>query len=149
MDIVKPSIRSKMMSGIRSKNTAPEIMIRKALHLEGFRYRTHTNRLPGKPDIILPKYNAAIFINGCFWHCHDCHLFKWPSTRPDFWKEKITKNKNRDKNNITLLLQNDWRVMVVWECSLKGKTKIPFDQAIDLIKNWILVGNEYVELTGG
>ena len=148
MDVVSPQKRSKMMSGIRGKNTKPEIIIRKALHKEGFRYKLHSRNLPGKPDIVLPRHKAVIMINGCFWHGHDCHLFKWPASRPDFWKNKIKENRNRDLKNLHQLGSNGWRIMVVWECSIKGKNKLPFDQTIDLIKNWILVGNDYVELKG-
>ena len=100
VDVVSKEKRSKMMSGIRYKDTKPEIIIRKALHAKGFRYSLHNNKLPGKPDIVLPKYNAIIFIHGCFWHQHNCHLFKWPSTRPEFWQNKISGNKERDKQNI-------------------------------------------------
>lgn len=83
-DIVTPKKRSAMMSGIKGKNTKPELLIRKALYGQGFRYRLHHPKLPGKPDIVMAKYNSIIFIHGCFWHMHGCHLFKWPSTRPDF-----------------------------------------------------------------
>lgn len=88
-DVVTPEKRSKMMSGIQGKNTKPELTIRKGLHALGFRYRLHGKTLPGKPDLVFPKYKAVIFIHGCFWHAHHCHLFKWPSTRVDFWQEKI------------------------------------------------------------
>ncbi len=148
MDIVSPETRSKMMSGIKDKNTKPEILIRKALHSEGFRYRLHAGELPAKPDILLPKYKAVILVNGCFWHGHDCHLFKWPSTRPEFWQKKIEGNRARDMSNLELLRTMGWRVLIIWECSIKGKDRLPFDQVIDLIKNWILVGNEFVEIRG-
>ncbi len=89
-DVVSRAKRGEMMSGIRGKNTKPELVIRSALHRAGYRFRLHTRSLPGKPDLVLPKYRAAIFVNGCFWHGHDCHLFKWPGTRKDFWRAKIT-----------------------------------------------------------
>ena len=148
-DIVDKDTRSRMMSGIRGKDTKPEIAIRKALFARGLRYRIHYTRLPGKPDIVLPKHKAIILVNGCFWHGHDCHLFKWPSTRKDFWKEKISLNRERDKKNIDLYHQRGWRVMTVWECALKGKTRRPIPEIIGLIENWIFSGFEDKEITGG
>ena len=91
-DVVDRKTRSRMMSGIRGKNTRPELLIRKGLHARGFRFRLHDKRLPGKPDLVLPKYSAVIFVHGCFWHGHDCHLFKWPQSRREFWRKKITRN---------------------------------------------------------
>ncbi|MGI9279739.1 MAG: very short patch repair endonuclease [Endozoicomonas sp.] len=148
MDIVSQDTRSRMMSGIRSKDTKPEILIRKALHARGFRFRLHARDLPGKPDLVFPKYRAVIQINGCFWHGHNCHLFKWPSSRPEFWREKIGCNRERDVRNVQALQDQGWRVMILWECALKGKTRLPFDQLTELVENWLLVGNQYVELTG-
>ena len=137
-DIVNSKKRSQMMSGIRNKNTGPEILIRKNLHSRGFRYRLHGNKLPGKPDIILPRYRAVIFVNGCFWHGHECHLFKWPQTRKTFWENKISDNKLRDKKNITALIKEDWRVAVVWECALRGKTRLELLDVISTIEQWIM-----------
>jgi DNA mismatch endonuclease (patch repair protein) len=99
-DIVDSKTRSRMMSGIKGKNTKPEILIRSLLHRNGFRFRIHEKNLPGKPDIVLKRYQAVIFVHGCFWHRHLCHLFKWPKTRPDFWRDKINKNVINDQNNI-------------------------------------------------
>jgi DNA mismatch endonuclease, patch repair protein len=95
-DIVPKAKRSEMMAGIRGKNTRPEMLVRRALHAHGYRFRLHRKDLPGKPDIVLPKYRAVIFVHGCFWHGHDCHLFKWPKTREDFWIQKIKNNQERD-----------------------------------------------------
>lgn len=148
MDIVSPETRSRMMSGIRDKNTRPEILIRGALHKKGFRFKLHDKSLPGKPDLVLPKYHAVIQIQGCFWHGHNCHLFKWPSSRPEFWREKIEGNKKRDALNLQVLLKMDWRVMLIWECSLKGKHRIPFEPLMELVENWLLVGNQFIEITG-
>jgi DNA mismatch endonuclease (patch repair protein) len=92
-DVVTPDVRSRMMSGIRSTGTRPEMILRRGLHRAGFRYRLHVRNLPGKPDLVFPRYNAVIFAHGCFWHGHDCHLFKWPSTRRDFWQAKIARNR--------------------------------------------------------
>ena len=148
MDIVPSETRSRMMSGIRGKNTKPELIIRKALHRKGFRFRLYDKTLPGKPDIVLPKYHAVIQIQGCFWHGHDCHLFKWPSSRPEFWKDKIEGNRERDIRNQEALLNLGWRIFTLWECALKGKTRLPFDQVVSLIESWLLVGDDNVELMG-
>src|SRR5215813_7107073 len=95
-DVVSPAVRSRMMAGIRSTNTKPELFLRSGLHRAGFRFRLHAKEVPGKPDVVFPRYGAAIFVNGCFWHRHDCHLFKMPSTRPEFWRQKIERNVQRD-----------------------------------------------------
>ena len=137
-----------MMSGIKSKNTRPETLIRKALFSKGFRYRINVTQLPGKPDLVLKKHNAVIFINGCFWHLHNCHLFKWPSSRAEFWKKKITENSNRDKNNIEKLLNNGRRVLIIWECSVKGKTRLVFDDMIDEIESWLNSEQKFKEIEG-
>lgn len=148
MDIVPSETRSRMMSGIRGKNTKPELLIRKALHHRGFRFRLYDKTLPGKPDIVLPKYHAVIQVQGCFWHGHNCHLFKWPSSRSEFWKDKIEGNRERDIRNQEALLSLGWRIFTLWECALKGKTRLPFDQVVSLIESWLLVGNDNVELMG-
>lgn len=108
------------MSKIHSKDTKPELIVRKALFARGFRYRIHDKRLPGKPDIVLPKYKTVIFVNGCFWHGHNCKLFKIPKTRTDFWMKKINSNKERDIKNLKLLKDMGWKVITVWECSIRG-----------------------------
>jgi len=108
------------MSGIRGRDTKPEILVRSLLHREGFRFRLHVRELPGKPDIVLPKYRAAIFVHGCFWHGHDCPLYRLPGTRPDFWRNKIDRNRASDRRAREALLAAGWRVAVVWECALRG-----------------------------
>ena len=113
-------IRSYNMSRIRSKNTKPEEMVRKHLFSQGFRYRKNDTRLPGKPDIVLPKYKTVIFVNGCFWHKHEnCKYFVWPKTNEDFWRAKINANVSRDQENMKLLSELGWNVIVIWECELK------------------------------
>ena len=148
MDVVSSETRSRMMSGIRHKDTKPELLIRKALHGRGFRFKLHDKSLPGKPDIVLPKYHAVIQIHGCFWHGHDCHLFKWPSSRSGFWREKISGNKQRDDQDLQAVRNLGWRVFLIWECALKGKQRLPFEQLIELVENWLLVGNQFVEIKG-
>lgn len=147
-DIVSPAIRSRMMSGIRGKDTKPEIHLRKALHRAGMRYRLHAAELPGKPDLILPRYRAAIFVHGCFWHMHDCHLFKWPSTRKDFWQNKIAGNAARDLRNAAELKRQGWRILNIWECALKGKTRRPFDQVVGDTLDWIGSDSTEMEIRG-
>ena len=136
-DVVNKATRSEMMSGIKGKNTKPELIIRSGLHRSGFRFRLHRRYIPGNPDIILPKHSALIFVPGCFWHGHDCHLFKWPSTRPEFWKAKIETNRARDVKVLAQLADTSWRVAQVWECALKGKSRLAPDQMMEKLCGWI------------
>ena len=147
-DVVSPATRSRMMSGIRGKNTAPELQLRSALHRRGFRYRLHDRTLPGKPDMVLPRYRAVILVHGCFWHQHDCHLFKWPQTRTDFWERKIKGNRDRDKRVLSLLKADGWRVLTVWECALKGKTRREPEELIKRIVSWLVSGGDAKEIEG-
>lgn len=114
-------VRSKNMSHIRSTNTKPEETVRKYLFSRGLRYRKNVRTLPGCPDIVLPKYKTVIFVNGCFWHKHDCGRFVWPSSNIEYWTKKITRNVERDTLNQHLLSEQGWRVLVIWECQLKKK----------------------------
>ncbi len=139
-DIVSSETRRRMMAGIRAKDTKPELFIRKALHAKGFRYRLHDRKLPGKPDMSFPKYKAIIFVNGCFWHGHDCHLFKWPSTRQEFWCRKITRNRQKDEETRKALKEEGWRVAVIHECALKGKTRLGPDRVISSTEKWLCSG---------
>ena len=116
-DIVDAATRSRMMSGIRRRDTKLEVAVRKALHARGFRYRVDVRKLPGCPDIVLPRWRAVIFVHGCFWHAHDCGLCRIPSTRPEFWREKLSANAERDRRNETRLLDAGWRVATIWECT--------------------------------
>ncbi len=136
-DVVDPATRSRMMAGIRGKNTKPELLIRKALHARGFRYRLHCD-LPGKPDICLPRHRAVIFVHGCFWHGHDCHLFKWPKTRPEFWRAKIARNREVDRLAEERLLADGWRVATVWECAIKGRHRLQLPDVLDTLQAWLV-----------
>ena len=119
-DVHTPEQRSYNMSRIRGKNTKPEELVRKYLFAQGFRYRKNYARLPGKPDIVLPKYKTVIFVNGCFWHAHEgCRYFVWPKNNADFWKKKIESNVERDVKNYQLLKNLGWTVLIIWECELK------------------------------
>ena len=111
--------RRKNMSHIRSKNSKPEELVRKYLFAHGFRYRKNVAKLPGKPDIVLPKYRTVIFVNGCFWHKHDCPRFVWPASNTEYWTKKILGNVERDLANHKLLEDAGWKVLTVWECELK------------------------------
>jgi DNA mismatch endonuclease, patch repair protein len=135
------------MAGIRGKNTKPEIFLRKALHAEGFRFRIHT-ALPGRPDMVFPKRNAVLFVHGCFWHGHDCHLFKWPKSRPKFWRNKISGNVARDAAHVVNLTAAGWRVGIVWECALKGKTRLDSSRAIKSCSTWLRSNRKRFELSG-
>jgi len=148
-DIVTAEVRSRMMSGIRGTNTKPELLLRKGLHAVGFRFRLHDRSLPGKPDIVLPRYKAVIFAHGCFWHGHDCHLFKWPSTRPEFWQAKIARNHAIDERTDAALTEAGWRQAVVWECALKGKTRLPLEDVIQSCTEWLKSDRLRLEIRGG
>lgn len=120
VDSLTPLQRSAQMSRIRGSNTKLEVLVRKALHARGFRYRLGGAGLPGRPDIVLPKYRTALFVHGCFWHGHDCPLFRLPKTRPEFWQAKIETNRLRDARVKAQLADMEWRVIEVWECSLRS-----------------------------
>ncbi|MBO0346685.1 DNA mismatch endonuclease Vsr [Roseibium sp. CAU 1637] len=147
-DIVDQKTRSRMMSGIRGKDTKPEIRIRKALFARGFRYRLHHKGLPGKPDLVFPRLKAVIFVNGCFWHMHDCALFKWPSTRVEFWRAKLEGNRRRDEVVHQQISELGWRQLTVWECSMKGRGRLEFDIVINEIERWLLSNEALGEIRG-
>lgn len=119
-----------MMAGIGPANTRPEMLVRRGLHALGWRYRLHDRSLPGCPDLVFPSRRAVIFVNGCFWHGHHCHLFKWPKSRIEFWREKIVGNVRRDARRRRELESLGWRVADVWECTLKGRERMPLEQVI-------------------
>lgn len=150
VDVVDSATRSRMMSGIRSKNTKPEKQIRSALHRRGFRFRLNQASLPGKPDLVLKKYNAVIFVHGCFWHGHECRLFKWPSSNTVFWHNKIVRNRTKDADALKALKKAGWRVMVIWECALKGKTQLAqFPKIVDNVSCWLLgSGPSFKQISG-
>ena len=144
-DVVDKETRSRMMSGIQGKNTKPELIIRSALHRDGFRFRIHVKNLPGKPDIVLKKFKAVIFIHGCFWHKHNCRFFKWPKSRVDFWKEKLNKNADNDAKNIKKLADLQWRICIIWECALRGANK-DVDSVKIKIEKWLKSTSKYLEV---
>ena len=136
------------MAAIKGRDTSPELRIRKGLHSFGFRYRKHAKDLPGKPDLVFPKYRAVVFINGCFWHKHDCHMFKWPHTRHDFWQAKISRNADNDVRNMQMLTKAGWRVATVWECALRGRMRIGVESSVQLLAEWLRSGNDSVTIRG-
>ncbi|MGA1831231.1 very short patch repair endonuclease [Rhizobium wenxiniae] len=147
-DIVTPEVRSRMMAGIRGKNTKPELTLRRGLHAAGFRFRLHDRTLPGKPDIVFPRYRAVLFAHGCFWHGHDCHLFKWPSSRPDFWQAKIHRNREVDALASAALEEAGWRQGIVWECALKGKARLPIETVLSECAAWLKSDVPFFEIRG-
>ena len=137
-----------MMAGIKGKNTKPELVVRRGLHASGFRFVLHDRRLPGKPDMVLPRWRAAVFVHGCFWHGHDCPLFRWPGTRQDFWRLKICRNQERDAEVEAALDQAGWRVLKIWECSLKGTGRVGNDRVVLGAVDWLRSGERASEIRG-
>ena len=136
------------MSGIRGKDTRPEMLIRKGLHARGFRYRLHDNTLPGRPDMVFGSRSAVIFVNGCFWHGHGCHLFKWPTSHAEFWRQKILRNREKDAETVRALSMNGWRILTIWECALKGRTRFPVNDVIAKAAEWLCGSDGYSEIAG-
>lgn len=125
VDVVDRETRSKMMANIRGRDTKPEMLVRRMLHGAGYRYRLHDRSMPGRPDIVLPKYRVTIFVHGCFWHRHGgCRFSTTPATRQEFWRDKFLSNVARDERNVKLLVASGWRVATVWECALKRKGNV-------------------------
>lgn len=143
-DIVDAKTRSRMMAGIRGKDTTPEVRLRKALHGAGFRFRLHSAKLPGRPDIVLPRFHAAVFVHGCFWHRHaGCRNASVPKSNAAFWAEKFAKNAERDSMNLTGLKEVGWRVAIVWECAIRRRGAA--DVAAELA-DWLISGGAEIEI---
>jgi DNA mismatch endonuclease (patch repair protein) len=145
MDKVSHIVRSRIMASVGTKNTGPEIVLRKALYRLGFRFRLHDRGLPGSPDIVLPKFRTAIFVHGCFWHAHGCSLSSTPSTRREFWREKFEANRRRDERKTEQLLAAGWRVIAVWQCALESSTKSAHFLAERIVK-WLGGRQKFVEI---
>jgi DNA mismatch endonuclease (patch repair protein) len=125
VDVLSTNQRSRNMAAIKGRNTKPEILVRQILHAHGFRFRLHRRDLPGRPDIVLPKYKTVVFVNGCFWHQHvGCKFATKPSSRAEFWEAKLTRNVARDFENTAKLAELGWRVIVVWECELRDANAV-------------------------
>ncbi|PUB10053.1 very short patch repair endonuclease [Yoonia sediminilitoris] len=135
-DIVDKQTRSRMMAGIKGKDTKPELVLRRALHARGFRYRLHSKTVPGRPDLVFPKHHAIVFVHGCFWHRHEgCRYTTTPSTRPEFWQAKFDANVARDRSVHDQLLDAGWRVATVWECALRRPEETTL--AANLLAAWL------------
>ena len=146
VDVVSPSVRSRMMAGIRGKDTAPELLIRRALFARGLRYKLHDKTLPGKPDLVFPRFHAALFVHGCFWHAHDCSLFRLPGTRTEWWREKLERNQANDTRHMAALLESGWRVATVWECALRKRDRI--DSVADQLAEFVRGQATVLEIRG-
>ena len=142
------------MAGIRGGDTRPEMLIRRGLFRMGFRhrlgktYRYQGKLLPGRPDLVYPRYRAVIEVNGCFWHRHNCHLFKWPDTRREFWRQKLSENAARDARNREKLERMGWRVLTIWECALKGRSSRDYAEVINTAANWLQFDTASAEIRG-
>ena len=145
VDIVDKATRSRMMAGIKGRNTKPELVLRKALHARGFRYRLHAKNVAGRPDLVLPRYRAVVFVHGCFWHRHEgCRYAATPATRPEFWQAKFSANVARDIAVRDSLLESGWRVATVWECALRKPEQV--EAVAKLLSNWLPNGTGMIEL---
>jgi DNA mismatch endonuclease, patch repair protein len=133
-DTVDKATRSAIMARVRSKDTAPELRLRKALFALGLRYRLHASTLPGKPDIVLPRHRAVILVHGCLWHWHGCRRSRMPASNADYWKAKISRNASRDRNNLAALAALGWRVLIVWECALTPRMTAT---TVETVAAWI------------
>lgn len=147
-DIVSPSVRSRMMAAIRARDTKPERLIRSGLHRIGFRFRLHSRKVPGCPDIVLPRFRAAIFVHGCFWHGHDCALFQLPDDNSEFWLRKIERNRQRDSEVSVLLKKAGWRQLTIWECATKGPGRLEPEALIARCARWIVAGGRRASIRG-
>lgn len=136
------------MSRVGSKDTKPELLIRKGLHALGFRYRLHVKDLPGKPDLVFPRFKSVIQINGCFWHGHACPLCRMPSSNAEYWRKKVARNKERDISNRQRLVEKGWRVLTIWECALRGKEKLELSQVLESTSEWLLSTRSVCEIKG-
>lgn len=144
-DIVDQQTRSRMMSGIRGKDTKPELALRRSLHARGFRFRLHSSKVHGRPDLVLAKHRAVVFVHGCFWHRHDgCRYTTIPETRSEFWLAKFDANVARDRTVRTTLLNGGWRVATVWECALRKPDQVA--ASAELLSTWLLSDEDQIEI---
>lgn len=136
-DVLTPDQRRLNMSRIRGRDTAPEMIIRRGLHARGLRYRLHDRPLPGRPDLVFPKYRTVVFVNGCFWHAHGCALSKLPDVRREFWRRKLAANTERDRRAIDALKSAGWRVLLIWECALRGVERRAIPEVLNMAEDYI------------
>ncbi|MCG7357653.1 very short patch repair endonuclease [Roseomonas mucosa] len=136
------------MSRIRGRDTKPELLLRRGLHRRGFRYRLYRRDLPGRPDLVFPARRAVVFVHGCFWHGHGCPMCKAPTTRPEFWASKINANRARDSAAVARLGEAGWRVLLVWECALRGPARLPQGEVLDACAAFLTLEIPSSELAG-
>ncbi|MBO9706706.1 MAG: DNA mismatch endonuclease Vsr [Caulobacter sp.] len=148
VDPLTPEQRRMNMSRIRDKDTKPEMLLRRRLHAAGLRYRLHAKDLPGKPDLVFPGRRAVVFVHGCFWHGHDCPMFKLPATRQEFWREKIARNQVRDIQVGAALRELGWRTMTAWECALRGRARLAPSVVIEQVRAWLADTELKAEIRG-
>ena len=141
-DVLTPEQRRLVMSRIRGKDTKPEMVLRRGLHGRGLRYRLHGAEMPGRPDMVFPRHQAVLFVHGCFWHGHGCSLFRWPKTRATFWRTKINRNMERDRDALAALKAHGWRALVVWECALRGRHRRTMQDVLSRAEVFIRRGRE-------
>ncbi len=136
-DVLTPDQRRLNMSRVRGRDTKPELILRRGLHARGLRFRLHRKDLPGRPDMVFPKHKACVFVHGCFWHGHSCHLFRMPATRRSFWRSKILRTQERDAEAVAKLLELEWRVLILWECAVRGPGRRIVDEVLDACVKFI------------
>jgi DNA mismatch endonuclease (patch repair protein) len=148
MDTVDKATRSYIMSRVGQKNTGPEILLRSSIHAVGLRYRLHDKTLPGSPDLVFPRFRAVAFVHGCYWHSHGCYRSSVPKSRREFWSHKFQTNRIRDERNVSLLLKSGWRVLIVWECALRGQTAKPSSAVAEVVKAWLESSDKVGDIAG-
>lgn len=148
MDTVDSQTRSKIMASVGQKNTGAEMMLRRALHRRGLRYRLHDRSLPGSPDLVFTRFKSALFVHGCYWHSHGCYRSTIPKSRREFWTNKFETNRTRDERSRKLLASQGWRVLTVWECALRGKLASPVEDVADAVLDWLESDVQMGEIEG-
>lgn len=147
-DVHSAEVRSYNMSRVRGRDTRPEMVIRQGLHARGLRFRLQARDLPGRPDLVFPRWRTAVLVHGCFWHGHDCHLFRMPATRPDFWASKIAGNRMRDSRTLAALAGRGWRTLTVWECAIRGRGRRPEREVLDSCEAFLKGTAQALEIEG-
>jgi DNA mismatch endonuclease (patch repair protein) len=148
VDVLTAEQRRFNMSRIRGRDTRPELLLRRGLHARGLRYRLHRRDLPGRPDLVFPRFCAVVFVHGCFWHGHRCRLFSLPATRPDFWAAKIQRTGARDCHSMDALMKCRWRVLTVWECAMRGRDRLDFESVLCAVEAFLASTATQAEISG-
>jgi DNA mismatch endonuclease, patch repair protein len=148
-DVLTPEQRHLNMANIRGRDTKPEMTVRRALHVRGLRYRLHDRSLPGRPDLVFPRHRTVVFVHGCFWHMHGCALSKLPATREAFWRKKLEANVKRDRRAMDVLRSDGWRVLIIWECALRGPRRQDEKVIFDSIASYIREGSPHLQDIAG